>query len=49
MVNFKFWLTKIEGYIFWLYLNNPSRKNAFDIAVVKELELILENEVKPNT
>ncbi len=46
MVDFKFWLTKVEDHIFWLYLNNPDKKNAFDTDVVSELEQILDNEIK---
>ena len=48
MVDYKFWLIKIEDNIFWLYLNNPNKKNAFDIAVVNELEQILNDEIKQN-
>jgi len=48
MVDYKFWLTKIEDGIFWLYLNNPDKKNAFDIKVVNELDQILEGEIKQN-
>ncbi|HUW90129.1 MAG TPA: enoyl-CoA hydratase/isomerase family protein [Candidatus Nanopelagicaceae bacterium] len=48
MVDYKFWLIKIEDHIFWLYLNNPNKKNAFDIAVVNELEQILEDEIIQN-
>jgi len=47
MTDYKFWLIKIENGIFWLYLNNPSKNNAFDIAVVNELEQILDDEIKP--
>ena len=46
MADYKFWLKKFEDGIFWLYLNNPNKKNAFDIAVVNELEQILEDEIK---
>lgn len=46
MADYKFWLIKIEDGIFWLYLNNPNKKNAFDVAVVDELEQILEDEIK---
>ncbi|MBY9012910.1 MAG: enoyl-CoA hydratase/isomerase family protein [Candidatus Lokiarchaeota archaeon] len=46
MVDYKFWQIKIEDSIFWLYLNNPNKKNAFDIPVVNELEQILESEIK---
>ena len=48
MADYKFWLTKLEDEIFWLYLNNPFKKNAFDLAVVNELDKILEEEIKPN-
>ena len=48
MADYKFWLTKIEEGIFWRYLNNPDKKNAFDIKVVNELDQILEEEIKPN-
>ncbi len=49
MADYKFWLIKIEDGIFWLYLNNPNKKNAFDITVVNELEQILEDEIKQNS
>ena len=49
MTDYKFWLIKIENGIFWLYLNNPGKKNAFDIAVVNELEQILDDEIKPKS
>jgi len=49
MTDYKFWLIKIENGIFWLYLNNPGKKNAFDIAVVNELEQILDNEIIQNS
>lgn len=49
MVIYKFWLTKIEDHIFWLLINNPNKRNAFDIAVVNELEQILEDEIKQNS
>jgi len=45
MADYKYWLIKIEDGIFWLYLNNPNKRNAFDIAVVNELEQILEDEI----
>jgi len=48
MADYKFWLTKIEDGIFWLYLNNPDKKNAFDLKVVNELDQILEEEIKQN-
>jgi enoyl-CoA hydratase/carnithine racemase len=48
MADYKFWLTKIEDGIFWLYLNNPDKKNAFDIKVVNELDQILEEDIKQN-
>jgi enoyl-CoA hydratase len=48
MTKYKFWITKLENEIFWLYLNNSNKKNAFDIAVIKELEQILDDEVKQN-
>jgi len=46
MADYKFWLIKIEDGIFWLYLNNPNKKNAFDITVIDELEQILEYGIK---
>ena len=49
MTDYKFWLIKIENSIFWLYLNNPSKRNAFDIAVVNELEQILDDEIIQNS
>ncbi|MHA1235350.1 MAG: enoyl-CoA hydratase/isomerase family protein [Promethearchaeota archaeon] len=48
MGDYKFWLTKLENEIFWLYLNNPKKKNAFDLNVVGELERILEKEIIQN-
>ena len=48
MADYKFWLTKIEDGIFWLYLNNPDKKNAFDLKVANELDQILEEEIKQN-
>jgi enoyl-CoA hydratase/carnithine racemase len=48
MVVYKFWLTKLENEVYWLYLNNIDNKNAFDLAVVKEMDQILESEIKPN-
>jgi len=49
MTDYKFWLIKIEDGIFWLYLNNPSKKNAFDIAVVNELEQVLDDKIIQNS
>lgn len=49
MADYKFWLTKLEDEILWLYLNNISYKNAFDLAVAEELDQILEKEIKPNS
>lgn len=49
MTDYNFWLIKIENGVFWLYLNNPSKKNAFDIAVVSELEQILDDEIIQNS
>jgi enoyl-CoA hydratase len=48
MVDYKFWITKIENKILWLYLNNSNKKNAFDLALVDELDRIVENYIKPN-
>ncbi|MFX0012289.1 MAG: enoyl-CoA hydratase/isomerase family protein [Candidatus Hermodarchaeota archaeon] len=48
MVDYKFWLTRLEDEVYWLYLNNIENKNAFDLAVVKEMDQILETEIKPN-
>jgi len=48
MTDYKFWLTKLEDEIFWLYLNNSKKRNSFDLAVVSELDQILENEIKQN-
>ncbi len=47
MADYKYWLTKIEDNIFWIYLNHPDKKNAFDIFVVNELDQILK-EVEKN-
>ncbi len=49
MADYKLWLTKLEDEIFWLYLNNINKKNAFDLTVVSELDQILEKEIKPNS
>ncbi|MHA2287533.1 MAG: enoyl-CoA hydratase/isomerase family protein [Promethearchaeota archaeon] len=49
MVDYKFWQIKIDDGIFWLYLNNPNKKNAFDPAVVDELDQLLEKEIKSNS
>jgi len=46
MAEHEYWLTKLENKIFWLYLNRPERKNAFDLAVADELYQILEEEVE---
>jgi len=48
MVDYKFWRTRLEDKIFWLYLNNSKKKNAFDLAVVSELDQVLENVIKQN-
>ena len=45
---YKFWITKLEEGIFWLYLNNPNKKNAFDLDVVHELDQILEEDIGKN-
>jgi len=49
MADYKFWLRKIENRVFWLFLNNPNNKNAFDISVVNELEQILDGEIIQNS
>jgi len=48
MNKYKFWITKLEDKIFWLYLNNPNKKNAFDPDVVRELDQILEEDIGKN-
>ena len=48
MTDYKFWLIKLEDEIFWLYLNNITKKNTFDLAVANEMDQILEKEIKPN-
>lgn len=48
MADYKFWITKLEDEIFWLYLNNLNKKNAFDLAVVNEMDQILEKDIKLN-
>jgi enoyl-CoA hydratase/carnithine racemase len=48
MADYKYWLIKLENNIFWLYLNRPDKKNAFDLNVVDELERILEEDIKQN-
>ena len=49
MVEYKFWRKKLEDEIFWLYLDNITNKNAFDLAVANEMEQIIENEIRPNS
>ena len=48
MADREYWLTKLEDKIFWLYLNRPDKKNAFDLLVANELYQILEEEVEKN-
>ena len=48
MADYKYWLIKLENKIFWLYLNRPDKKNAFDLNVFDELERILEEDIKQN-
>jgi enoyl-CoA hydratase len=48
MNKYKFWITKLEDKIFWLYLNNPNKKNAFDPDVIRELDQILEEDIGKN-
>ncbi len=48
MADYKYWLIKLENNIFWLYLNRPDKKNAFDLNVVDELEQILEEDITKN-
>ncbi len=48
MADYKYWLIKLENNIFWLYLNRPDKKNAFDLNVVDELERILEEDISQN-
>ena len=48
MADYKYWSTRLEDNIFWLYLNRPDKKNAFDIVVANELEQILDEEVEKN-
>ena len=48
MTAYKFWLIRLEEDIFWLYLNNISKRNAFDPEVVDELDQIIEKEIKLN-
>lgn len=45
---YKYWITKLEDKIFWLYLNNPSKKNAFDLDVIYELDEILKEDIGKN-
>ena len=46
MTDHEYWLTKLEDNVFWLYLNRPDVKNAFDLSVADELYQILEEEVE---
>ena len=48
MADYKYWLIKLENNIFWLYLNRPDKKNAFDLNVVDELERILDKDITRN-
>jgi enoyl-CoA hydratase/carnithine racemase len=48
MADYKYWLIKLENNIFWLYLNRPDKKNAFDLNVVDELEQILKEDITKN-
>ena len=48
MADYKYWSTRFEENIFWLYLNRPDKKNAFDIIVANELEQILDEEIEKN-
>jgi len=48
MADHEYWLTKLEDNIFWLFLNRPDKKNAFDLLVANELLQILEEEVEKN-
>lgn len=48
MNKYDFWITKLEEKIFWLCLNNPNKKNAFDPDVVGELDQILEEDIGKN-
>ncbi len=48
MADYKYWLIKLENNIFWLYLNRPDKKNAFDLNVFDELERILEGDINQN-
>ena len=48
MEKYKFWITKLEDEIFWLYLNNTNKRNAFDLAVIDEMDQIIEKEIKTN-
>lgn len=49
MVEYKYWRTKLEDQIYWLYLDNITNKNAFDLAVASEMDQIIENEIRPNS
>jgi enoyl-CoA hydratase/carnithine racemase len=46
---YKFWITKLEDEIFWLYLSNKTKQNAFDLEVVEELDEIIEDEIRDNS
>ncbi len=49
MTEYKFWITKLEDKIFWLYLNYPKKKNAFDLDVANEMDHIIEKEIRQNS
>ena len=41
-------MIKLENSVFYLSINIPEKKNAFDSLVIEELSKIVENEIKPN-
>ena len=45
---YKKWMIKLENSVFYLSINIPEKKNAFDSLVIEELSKIVENEIKPN-
>jgi enoyl-CoA hydratase len=45
---YKNWIIKLEHTIFYLSINRPEKKNAFDSLIIEELSKIVEVEIKEN-
>lgn len=48
MVLYNNWIFRLEDGIFYLNINRPEKKNAFDSSVIDELSKILDNEIISN-